>query len=472
MLVDFTDYYGLMNPKFWDFFESKSRVRLSFGGAGSSKSYTEFQDIIYKLVAEPGHNFLITRKVAATNKVSTYALMVQLINEMKLGSLFQINKTDLSVTVKKTGYMAVFKGLDNIEKIKSFTFPVGILTDVVIEEASEVTQKDFDQLNIRLRGQKMGEQLDIPFQITLMWNPVHDKHWLKREFFDLRSYQRDKIGGNGQKIKGMSVFIVHSTYLDNNFIDEDTAAILEGYRDIDYEFYRVYCLGEWGAFGNIIFTNWTIATCPYEEDDFDAIYVGQDFGFNHPQVIVKIGWKDGVMYTYNELCIFEKTNMEIIKINEEFDVLHKGEGVRCDSAEPSKTKEWLQNGYGAIGAIKGPGSVKRGIDYMKSQKWIIDGDKCPRTAQEAVVYHWKEDKDGNATDEPVELYDDAIKAHMYALELLSRAKGNPSVLSGSKSKAKMNILEVKKAERKNMREVMKAQKRAQREKMKKDAKKS
>lgn len=149
-----------MNTAFWDFFDSKKRIRISFGGAGSSKSYSAFQEIIYKVVAEPGHNFLICRKVATTNKTSTYALTKRIISDLNMWSLFKENKTDMTFTCLANGAMIVFKGLDDIEKIKSITFPTGPLTDVVIEEASEITQKDFDQLNVRLRG-----QAKVPFQI-------------------------------------------------------------------------------------------------------------------------------------------------------------------------------------------------------------------------------------------------------------------------------------------------------------------
>jgi len=459
MKVDFSKFPLLVNKVFWSFFKDKSRIRISYGGSGSGKSYAYFQEIICKILTEPGHNYLICRKVAATNKTSTYALLIQLINEMKLSSLFKINKSDMSITVKSTGYMVVFKGLDDIEKIKSFTFPNGILTDIGIEEASEITQKDFDQLNVRLRGKRSGKQKEIPFQVTMLLNPIIDTHWIKKEFIDKKSYQKDKKRDNGEIIKGTSVFILKTTYLDNDKIDEDYKATLEGYKDVDYEFYRVYCLGEWGSFGNLIFNNWVFAPCPYKEDDFDIIYNGQDFGFNHPQVISKIGFKDGVMYSYNELTAFEKTNEEIIKLNKEYDILHEKEAVTCDSAEPSKIKEWVQHGYGAVPAIKGKDSVTRGIDFLKSQKWIIDSDKCPRLAQEVQQYHWKEDKDGNLDDKkPVELMDDAIKAHMYALESLSRMKGKPSVLSGSKSDQKKDLISKKKEERRERRNIIKQQK--------------
>lgn len=454
MDIDFSGFYELVNEAFWDFFDDcTSRVKISYGGSGSSKSFSSFQEIIYKIITEPGHNYLICRKVAATNKNSTYALIVQLINEMGLSSLFKINKSDMAITVKDTGYMIVFKGLDDIEKVKSFTFTNGILTDIIIEEASEITQKDFDQLNARLRGVRRGKQKNINFQIVMLLNPIINTHWIKREFLDKRSYQ-----------KSFSVRLLKTTYLDNQFIDEDYKAVLEGYKDIDYEFYRVYCLGEWGAYGNIIFSNWTFGKSPYKEEEYDAIYNGQDFGFNHPNVIVKIGFKDGVMYTYNELTLFEKTNKEIILENETFDILHKGEKVICDSADPDKIKEWHQHGYGAVGAVKGKGSPQRGVDFLKSQKWVIDDSVCPRTAQEVQVYHWLEDKDGNPTDKPVELMDDAIKAHMYALEPLSRMKGKPGVLSGSQSDQKKDLITAKKEERKKKREILKAQRKKKREK--------
>ncbi len=458
--IDFSRFYELLNLAFWGLFEDKSRIRVSVGGAGSGKSHHSFQEMIYKILAEPGHNYLILRKVANTSKTSTYALTIQLINQLGLSSVFKINKTDMTITVKHTGYMIVFKGLDDVEKIKSFTFPKGILTDIIIEEASEITQPDFNQLNLRLRGRRIGEQSKIPFQITLLLNPITDTHWIKREFFDKKSYQ-----------KTASVYLLHTTYLDNKFLDDDYKAVLEGYKVIDYEFYRIYCLGEWGAFGNLIFKNWTFGKCPYREEDFDAVYTGQDFGYIHPQIICKIGFKDGTMYTFAELCAFEKTNKEVIEMNEEEKVVRKGERMTCDSAEPSKIKEWVQHGYGAIAAIKGKDSVTRGIDYMKSQIWIIDDSKCPRTAQEVQQFHWKEDKDGKPTDKPVELFDDAIKAHMYALETLSRSQLRPSVLSGTKSDSKKKLIEAKRNERKQRVEIIKAQRILKKEEEKKLSKK-
>lgn len=449
MMIDFENFYDFINVKFWDFFESKDRIRLSFGGAGSGKSYSEFQRVAHNVCVEQGHNYVIARKVANTNKTSTYALMKQIFAELKVTHMFKENKSDMTFTCKHNGNMIVFKGLDDIEKLKSITFPSGVLTDILIEEASEISQGDFDQLNMRLRG-----KAKVPFQITMLLNPISDKHWIKIEFFDKRSYQ-----------KKFKVCILKSTYLDNEFLDDDYKSILEGYKDIDHEMYRVYCLGEWGHFGNVIFSNWTLGKCPYREEDFDSVFCGMDFGFNHPSVISKVGFKDGVMYSFDELCIQEKTNIEFIAENEEYGIMDKRQQCRADSAEPDRVKEWQQKGYSVIGADKGPGSVRRGIDFIKSQRWVIDPDRCPRLHQEVQVYHWKTDKHKQVVqpEEPVDLMDDAIKALMYALEPLSKSKGKPGVLSGTIPEAKKEIIEIRRAQRKQMKEVLKIQRARKRE---------
>jgi len=472
-VIDFTDFYKLINPAFWDFFDNKYRIRISLGGGGSGKSYECFQEIVYKMVNEPGHNFLICRKVANTSKTSTYALMKQVITDLGLWTVFKENKSDLSFTCIHNNNMAVFKGLDDIEKLKSITFPSGILTDIVVEEATEITQKDFDQLNIRLRGTK--KPTNVPFQITMLLNPIHDKHWIKREFFDLKSYQTDQFDKDGKLIrKGISVYLLHTTYQDNLFIDEEYKQTLENYKVIDEQMYRVYCLGEWGCFGNVIFNNWTALPCPYGVDDFDMVFYGQDYGYNHPSVISCTGLKDGNLYSFDELCVFEKTNKEFIAANEEYQVYPKNKQARGDSAEPARIKEWQQYGYAVIGAAKGQGSVRRGIDFIKSFKWFIDPNKCPRLLQEVQTFHWKTNKAGEVVtpEEPIELDDDAIKATFYGLEPISKMRGKPGVLSGTKDDNKKEAIQIRREMRHKEREVKTALVRRRREEREKNREKS
>jgi len=439
--IDLTNYYSILNKAYWECFTNRDRIRLIYGSSGSGKSYHLAQEFIYKIIAEEKYNVLVIRKVASTHRTSCFAVFQQVINEQGFSSLFKINKTDLTITCKHNGNEIIFKGMDSSEKIKSVTATNGIITAIFCEEATELTQSDFNQLNIRLRGKSKHK-----LQITVAFNPISKNHWIYKEFFLKKTYQ-----------KRNKVYILKTTYKDNMFLDEDYKAVLESYKDIDEQFYRVYCLAEFGVFGDTIFNNYTLEKCPYSIKDFDAVYAGLDFGYTHPQCLVLVGFKDGVMYSFDELVSFETTNKEFMALNDEFQVLPKELKLTCDSAEPSKIRELVLNGYSAVGAVKGKDSVSRGIDFLQSQKWVVDPDKCPRLTQELEQYSWKKDKNGEKTNNPIDIMDDSIKATMYALEDLSRMKGKPSVLSGTKSDHKKSLIDYKKEERKRMREIRKAQ---------------
>ena len=445
VLVDFSRFYECINKCYWDFFDNrgKSRIRLLYGGGGSGKSYFAFQEMIYRVITEPGNNYLVIRKVGNTHRSSTYALTQQIISEFKMWDIIKQNKSDMTFKCTLNDNMIIFKGCDDREKLKSVTAENGIITTILCEESTELSYDDVNQLNIRLRGKNKTK---VPFNLIMLFNPISVKHWIYLEFFKKRSFQ-----------KKFKVDISKTTYLDNKHLDDDYRSVLEGYKDIDEQFYNVYCLGEFGVFGNTIFNNYSFQPIKYEREDFDCVFRGIDFGFNHPNVIELTGLKDGVLYSFDELCCFEKTNMEFIELNEEFEILEKNKRVICDSADPDKIKEWQSKGYQAIGAKKGKGSVLRGIDFIKSHKWIIDPEKCPRLAQEVEIFSWKKTKDGQNLDEPIEIMDDAIKSIIYALEELSGMKPAPGVLSGSKTDHKKELIDKKREVRRMQREVLKEQ---------------
>ena len=220
------------NPAFYPYLRDNShRYLLFYGGAGSGKSVFAVQRFLYRLLALPLCNVLVVRAVAATNRDSTFALFRQVIRRWGLEDLFACKESDMRI-VCVNGNSVIFKGLDDTEKLKSVTFPKGELTDIWIEEASEVQEEEFNQLDVRLRGRGSHKQMVLTF------NPVSVLHWLKRRFFD----QPDPRAA-----------AMRSTYKDNQFLDPDYKATLEGYKDRDPYYYSVYCLGEWGVLGQTIF---------------------------------------------------------------------------------------------------------------------------------------------------------------------------------------------------------------------------
>lgn len=223
---------GAFNPLFRPYLtDNTHRYLILYGGAGSGKSVFAVQRFLYRLLTLPLCNILVVRAVAATNRDSTYALFRQVISKWGLSELFSCKDSDLRISCAN-GNSVIFKGLDDTEKLKSITFPKGELTDIWIEEASEVLEEDFNQLDVRLRGKGSHKQMVLTF------NPVSVLHWLKLRFFDRQDPR---------------ALVLKSTYKDNQFLDEDYKRTLEGYKDTDPYYYSVYCLGEWGVLGQTIF---------------------------------------------------------------------------------------------------------------------------------------------------------------------------------------------------------------------------
>lgn len=192
----------------------------------SGKSYFIVQRYIEKLMSQK-MNLLVVRQTGNTNRDSTFALFKQIISEWNVGSLFDV--TDLRIRCHNSNEV-IFRGLDDVEKIKSTTFESGELTDIWIEEATETSEEDINQLKVRLRGGKSKKQMVLSF------NPVNINHWIKKHFID----------------SGLAT-VCHSTYKDNKFLTEEDKKVLESFKYSDIYYYNVYCLGQWGVLGKTFF---------------------------------------------------------------------------------------------------------------------------------------------------------------------------------------------------------------------------
>ena len=160
----------VFNPRFLPLLEDDAhRYMVLYGGAGSGKSVFAVQRFLYRLLTLPLCNVLVVRAVAATNRDSTFALFQQIISKWGLSELFSCKEGDMRISCAN-GNSVIFKGLDDTEKLKSVTFPKGELTDIWVEEASEIQEEDFNQLDVRLRGKGTHKQ------IVLTFNPVSVLH--------------------------------------------------------------------------------------------------------------------------------------------------------------------------------------------------------------------------------------------------------------------------------------------------------
>ena len=400
-----------MNDTFTEVDESTKRYIVMKGSAGSGKSVDTAMNYILRLMNDKGRNLVCIRKSDITNRDSTYAELTGAIYRMfgkNAEKLWTIKQSPLQLTCAN-GNQVIFRGVNDEkqrEKLKSITFQKGKLTDVWIEEATEITQADFEIIDDRLRGELPPGQF---YQIRMTFNPVNKNHWIKKVFFD---------------IPDPNVLCHHSTYLTNKFIDDAYRQRMERRKIVDPDGYQIYGLGEWGEIGGLILHNWEVKDISLNLNDYDDIAIGQDFGFNHANAILLLGIKDDNIYILDEVYVFEKETAEIIPLAEN---IPKNRQMWCDSAEPDRIKMWKKAGFRAKAVDKGgsAGSVKSQIDWLKG---VVDKDKtvkrmiyahphCTNTIKELQQWKWKKDeKSGEYLDEPVPFQDDAMAALRYGIE--------------------------------------------------------
>lgn len=393
------------NPGFKEVNRSQKRYIVMKGSAGSGKSVDTAQNYILRLMQDKGRNLVAMRKSDISNRDSTFAELTGAIYRMfgdKAEQYWKITQSPLKLTCKANGNQIIFRGMNDDkqrEKLKSITFQKGKLTDVWLEEATEFTQADLEIIDDRLRGELPEGQF---YQIRMTFNPVNRNHWIKRIFFD---------------IPDPNVLTHHSTYLGNRFIDDAYRARMERRKVVDPEGYQIYGLGEWGEIGGLILHNWEIKDISQNPVDYDDFANGQDFGFNHANVILPVGIKDDDIYITKELYEFEKDTTELIAIAEQLGIDRKKQ-MWCDSAEPDRIKMWQKAGFRARGVDKGgsSGSVKAQIDWLKQRKIYVH-PSCVNTIKELQQWKWKKDeKTGEYLDEPVPFQDDAMAALRYSVE--------------------------------------------------------
>lgn len=408
-----------MNPTFKEVDACKKRYIIMKGSAGSGKSVDTAQHYILRLMQDKGRNLLCVRKSDITNRDSTYAELTGAIYRM-FGDVAErywtVKQSPMMLECKANGNQIIFRGVNDEkqrEKLKSITFKKGKLTDVWIEEATEITQSDFEIIDDRLRGELPEGQF---YQIRCTFNPVSKNHWIKKVFFD---------------ISDKNVMTHHSTYLGNRFIDEAYKARMERRKIVDPEGYQIYGLGEWGEIGGLILSNYIIEEFDTSLERFDYMVNSQDFGYNHADCIGEVGFKDGELYLCREIYEFEKDTSELIKIADKKGI-RKDIKMWCDSAEPDRIKMWKKAGYRALPVKKHPNSVKAQIDHLKQHKIHIH-PSCVNTIKEIQQWKWqKNEKTGEYLDEPVNFFDDAMAMLRYSIEDERRGKPkmNRSLLGG------------------------------------------
>jgi phage terminase large subunit len=391
----------VFNKAYRPFLNDETPIQIFYGGSGSGKSVFLVQRALIDVFGG-GRNYLVCRQIGRTVRGSVAQEFIKTITTWGLQAEFDINKTDNTITCHN-GYQIIFTGLDDVEKLKSITPSKGVITDVWIEEATEIEPAAMKQLDKRLRGGSEG----VNKRIIMSFNPILQSHWIYQDYFASIGWADTQTEYHSPELS-----ILKTTYKDNRFLTKQDVARLEGEKDKYY--YSVYTLGNWGILGNVIFTNWTVEDLSGMADQFTNHRNGLDFGFSSDPAALWVSHYDRAhktIYVYDEMYERGLTNdMLAAEIKKRINGY-----VTCDSAEPKSIQELQNAGINAMSAKKGKDSVSFGIQWMQQQRIVID-TKCVNAKNEISTYHWKEDKDGNAMRVPSEKNNHLIDAGRYALE--------------------------------------------------------
>lgn len=381
-----TDVYlpDLIGKGYGDFWNTRCRYRVCKGSRGSKKSKTTALNRIFRILKYPESNYLCVRRYTNTIRDSIYADTLWAISQFGLDAYFKPTLSPLEITYLPTGQKILFRGLDDGIKVTSISVTKGVLNFVDIEEAYEISEGDFNKLDMSIRGQLPEGYFK---QITLIFNPWSAQSWLKARFFD---YKDDTI------------FAKTTTYRCNEWLDDADRHIFELMQKQNPRRYRIEGDGEWGIAEGLIYEN-----VEQQEFDVDAVRRTEgikaafnlDFGFTDPNAFVceLVDNKNKIIYIFDEWYAQGVTNQIIAK---QIKAMGYGsERIVCDSAEPKSIAELQEAGIKAEPSRKGRDSVNHGIQQIQNYKIIVH-PKCKEFWREIQNYCWAKDKNGKPTDKP------------------------------------------------------------------------
>ena len=282
------------------------------------------------------------------------------------------NKTDNILRFPSTGSYIEFFGTEETDKLQ------GPGRDILwLNEMPLIKQQSYIQLALRTKDVIFGD-----------WNPADEFSYVYKLADDPKNKK------------------IHSTYLNNlNFLTPAQIAEIEGLKDVDENLWKVFGLGMRGTSTETIYTHWK------ECDHFpqcDQVVYGLDFGFNHPNVLVKIGMRDDVLY-WEEVIYETKLTTDDLAYLIKLQGLDGTCEIYADSARPDTIEELNRAGLWVQSAEK---SVWDGIQFVKGKKLYITKNSI-NLLKEIKSYKWMVDKNGIVTEKPVKFKDDGMDAGRY-----------------------------------------------------------
>ena len=377
----------------------EARIRGSYGGRGSGKSWSFARQILVHGVERP-LRILCAREYQVSIRESVHALLASQVEKLGLGDFYRVTPTTL---FGANGTEFIFKGLKrDPAQVKSLE---GI--DLAwIEEAEAFTEKSWSILTPTIR--KPGSEIWVSWNTGLESDPTHQRLVTNPP---PRSIIR-KVG-----------------YKDNPWLPDVLREEAEELRRRDPEAYAHIWGGEpWTRSESQILSG-KVEVQEFEPlPSWDGPLFGADWGFaRDPSALVKLWLADSRLYVEAEAG---GVGLDMDALAREFGTIdgatvHK---IRADSARPETINEMNRRGFNVVAAPKWAGSVEDGIAHLRSYEAIVVHPRCRRVVEESRLYRYKVDeRTGAILPKARDEHNHWIDAIRYALSPMIRRESGPRI---------------------------------------------
>jgi len=428
MTIHSSNIFAKVYNKYFRMILKHEKERYTFtGGRASTKSSFISIVIVVLITMFPKLNALVVRKTAKTLRRSVFEQIVWAIDKLHLRYTkerktgFKIPKSEVSALpityIRKDGtkQQIIFAGCDDPEKIKSIKVSQGYFGILWVEEKTEFTPADLQ--NVRISALRGGDT----FYIFESYNPPSAaRHWCNRE---AATYDPNRV-------------VIHTTYLDipPEWLGAAILHDIEQTKATNKRAYENIYLGLATGSGQNIFENVELREITDDEiKTFDFLYCGIDWGYYPDPFAFSVSSYNAPkqeLFIFDELYLNKRGNYDAFKdLTKHMEIAGldiANDRITADSAEPKSIADFRSWGGNVRGAIKGIGSRDTSFKWLQGlKKIVIDPRRCPRMADEFTLYEHEIDK---RTGEIMSGYPDGQPDHgidtiRYALEGVYRHAG-------------------------------------------------
>jgi phage terminase large subunit len=286
----------------------------------------------------------------------------------------------------------IFQGMQNhtAESIKSLEG-----YDIAwVEEAQSLSKRSLELLRPTIR--KQGSEL------WFSWNPTRPDDPVDALFRPGPTPPRTTL--------------IPANYTENPHFPKVLQAEMEWDRDRDPDKHRHVWLGGYLRISEArVFTNWKVEA--FETPAGAHFLFGADWGFaRDPTVLVRCFLAGRTLFVDHEAY---RVGCEIDRTPALFDTVPEARRwpIVADGARPETINYLQRHGFPRLrSAQKGAGSVKEGVEFLKSCDILVH-PRCRHLIDELALYSWRTDpKTGEIQPELEDRENHAIDALRYALE--------------------------------------------------------